>query len=143
MVKTALELGSNYDNGELPAIDKEKSPLCFAVRFDQKPKISGTKLAIQPSDARIWTTPFSAIQGFQREIDKGHSILQVRRDGVPNSTKTTYNVLNAMQIDDEEWNSLLPSLSKDDLAKLQKEETWDGISEEELQKLENLGVKKE
>jgi hypothetical protein len=97
--------------------------------------------ALKPSDARIWTTPFSAIQGFQREIDKGHSILQVRRDGVPKSTKTTYNVLNAMQIDDEEWQSLLPSLSKEDLAKLQKEETWNEISEEELHRLENLGIK--
>jgi hypothetical protein len=97
--------------------------------------------ALKPNEARIWTTPFSAIQGFQREIDKGHSILQIRRDGVPKSTKTTYNVLNAAQIDDEEWDSLLPSLSKEGLIKLQKEESWDDISDEELHRLENLGVK--
>ncbi len=55
--------------------------------------------------------------------------------------KTTYTVLNAMQIDDEDWELLMPRLTKQDLAKLQSEEKWEEISEEELHKLENLGVK--
>jgi hypothetical protein len=96
---------------------------------------------LTPRDAKIWTTPFNAVQGFQREIDKKHSILQVRRDGVAKSTSTSYNVLNAMQIDDEDWKYLLPKISKEELAQLQSEETWSDISAEELTALENLGVK--
>ena len=40
-------------------------------------------------EAKIWSTPQSAVQGIQREVDKGHSILLVRRDGQPKSTSTT------------------------------------------------------
>ncbi len=43
--------------------------------------------ALRPEESKIWTTPFSAVQGFQREIEKGHSILQIRRDGAPKSSK--------------------------------------------------------
>ena len=46
-----------------------------------------------------------------------------------------------MQIDDEDWELLMPRLTKQDLAILQSEEKWEEISEEELHKLENLGVK--
>jgi hypothetical protein len=98
---------------------------------------------LKDSDARIWTTPFNAVQGIEREIDRKHPILQIRRDGVAKSTNTTYNILNAMQIDDEDWESLLPKVSREVLAKLQAEEKWEDISPEELHKLENLGVKEE
>ena len=43
--------------------------------------------ALKPEEAKIWTTPFSAVQGIQREIERGHSILQIRRDGVPKEYK--------------------------------------------------------
>ena len=56
---------------------------------------------------------------------------------------TTYSVLNAQQIDDDDWESLLPNVSKAELKKLQAEESWEDISEEELHKLETLGVKEE
>jgi hypothetical protein len=79
---------------------------------------------LKPSDAKIWTTPFNAVQGIQREIEKKRSILQIRRDGVAKSTSTSYNVLNGMQIDDEDWKFLLPKISKEELAKLQSEEKW-------------------
>jgi hypothetical protein len=94
-------------------------------------------------DAKIWTTPYNAAQRILKEIDKGHSFLQIQRDGKPQETTTTYNVLNAQQIDDEDWEYLLPKISKEELAKLQSEEKWEEISEEELQKLETLGVRDE
>jgi|SRR3954470_12151590 len=95
----------------------------------------------RPNNARIWTVPFSAEQGFLRETDKGHSILQIRRDGIARDTKTTYNVINAAQIDDDDWKYLLPKVTKEEIAELQREETWDGISKDELNKLENMGLK--
>ena len=97
--------------------------------------------ALKPENAKIWTTPQSAVKGFQREIDKGHSIVQIRRDGVAKNTDTIYDILYAMQIDDDDWEFLLPNISKQELAKLQSEEKWDEISEEELHRLENIGVK--
>ena len=96
---------------------------------------------LNDNDARVWTTPFNAVQGIEREIDRRHSILQIRRDGVAKSTNTTYNILNAMQIDDQDWESLLPKITKEELAKLPAEEKWQDISPEELHKLEDLGVK--
>ena len=92
-------------------------------------------------NARIWTTPNIAAQRILKEIDKGHSFLQIQRDGKPQSTSTTYNVLNAQQIDDEDWEYLFPNMSKADLAKLQSEEKWEDMPEEELHRLETLGVK--
>lgn len=95
--------------------------------------------SLKDEDAKIWTTPFNAAQGIQREVDRGHSILQIRRDGVAKSTSTAYNVLYAMQIAEEDWQDLLPNLSKEDIAKLQSGEKWNEISEQELEALENLG----
>jgi predicted GNAT family acetyltransferase len=98
---------------------------------------------LKDEDAKIWTTPYNAVLGIQREIEKGHSILQIRRDGVAKSTDTSYNVLNAMQIAEEDWQFLLPKLSKEELAKIQSEEKWNEISSAELEALENLGVRDE
>jgi hypothetical protein len=74
--------------------------------------------ALKDTDALIWTTPITAADGFRRETDKGHSILLVTRNGVAKDTKTTYSVLNATQIDDEDWDYLLPNMSKADISKL-------------------------
>ena len=57
MVKTALEIGSNYNNKELSALDIDSSPLCFAVRFDQKPQISGQKLFIGKNLRLYFSSP--------------------------------------------------------------------------------------
>jgi hypothetical protein len=57
MVKTALEIGSNYNNKELSASDIDGSPLCFAVRFDQKPQISGQKLFIGKNLRLYFSSP--------------------------------------------------------------------------------------
>lgn len=119
--------------------------------FNDKKSISNPKLELtaddvrnlKDEDARIWTTPVNAVVGIQREIEKGHSILQIRRDGAAKSTNTTYNVLNAMQIAEEDWQALLPKISKEELAKLQSEERWNEISDAALEALENLGVREE
>lgn len=94
-------------------------------------------------EAKIWSTPQSAVQGIQREVDKGHSILLVRRDGQPKSTSTTYNVLYALQMDEQDMKNLLPKLTKEDLVQLQTEEKFNEISEEEVRSLQNLGNDKE
>ena len=94
-------------------------------------------------EAKIWSTPQSAVQGIQREVDKGHSILLVRRDGQPKSTSTTYNVLYALQMDEQDMKNLLPKLTKEDLVQLQTEEKFNEISEEEVRNLQNLGNDKE
>ncbi len=96
---------------------------------------------LKPEDASIWTTPFHAANRIAEEIDKQHTFLMIRRHGKQGSTATTYDVLNAQQIDDNEWGSLLPNVSKSELKKLQTEESWEDISDEELHKLETLGVK--
>ena len=93
---------------------------------------------LKDDDAKIWTCPFSAVKGFQREIGKGKSILFVRRDGVPKNTNTTYTILAANQMDDDDWEKLLPKLSRDDIAKLQEEEKWENISDEKLQALQSM-----
>jgi hypothetical protein len=98
---------------------------------------------LKTGDAKIWSTPQSAVQGIQREIDKGHSILLVRRDGQAKSTSTTYNVLDALRMDEQDIQNLLPKLTKEDLAKLQAEEKFNEISEEEIEALQNLGNTKE
>lgn len=111
-----------------------------------RPKIELTANDIRTlkvEDAKIWSTPQSAVQGIQREIDKGHTILLVRRDGQAKSTSTTYNVLNALQMDEEEMRNILPKLKREDLAKLQAEEKFDDISDKELDALQNLGNDKE
>jgi hypothetical protein len=99
--------------------------------------------ALKIEEAKIWSTPQSAVQGIQREIDKGHSILQVRRDGQAKSTSTTYNVLYALQMDEKDIQNLLPNLTKEDLAKLQAEEKFNEISGEEIEILQNLENNKE
>lgn len=98
---------------------------------------------LKDNDAKILTSPESITKGVQREIEKGHSILQIRRDGDPKDTSTTYSVLYAMQIDDEEWKKLLPRISKEELAELQSEEKFNEISDAELEALENLGVRED
>lgn len=99
--------------------------------------------ALKIEEAKIWSTPQSAVQGIQREIDKGHSILLVRRDGQAKSTSTTYNVLYALQMDEQDMQNILPKLTKEDLAKLQTEEKFNEISDEEIHILQNLGNDKE
>jgi hypothetical protein len=99
--------------------------------------------ALKIEEAKIWSTPQSAVQGIQREVDKGHSILLVRRDGQPKSTSTTYNVLYALQMDEQDMKNLLPKLTKEDLVQLQTEEKFNEISEEEVRSLQNLGNDKE
>lgn len=94
-------------------------------------------------EAKIWSTSQSAVQGIQREIDKGHSILLVRRDGQAKSTSTTYNVLYALQMDEQDMQNILPKLTKEDLVKLQAEEKFNEISDEEIEALQNLGNDKE
>lgn len=94
-------------------------------------------------DAKIWTTPYNAVQGIHREVDREHSILQIRRDGVAKSTNTTYNILNTAQIANEDWNFLLPKISREGIEKLQSEEQWRSLSDEELNTLQNSGVKDE
>jgi hypothetical protein len=88
--------------------------------------------------AKIWTCPFSAVKAIQREISKKRSILFARRDGVPKNTNTTYTILAANQMDDDDWEKLLPKLSRDDIAKLQEEEKWESISDEKLQALQSM-----
>ena len=56
MVKTALEIGSNY-NIELSAVEIDRSPLCFAIRFDQRPQISGQKLFIGKNLRLYFSSP--------------------------------------------------------------------------------------
>ena len=110
------------------------------------PKIELTAIdvrALKIEDAKIWSTPQSVVQGIQREIDKGHSILLIRRDGQAKSTSTTYNVLYALQMDEQDIQNLLPKLTKEDLARLQTEEKFNEISEEEIEALQNLGNTKE
>jgi hypothetical protein len=51
--------------------------------------------------------------------------------------------MNAMQIAEEDWEDLLPRISKEELAKLQSEEKWNVISEAELEALKNLGVRED
>lgn len=92
-------------------------------------------------DAKIWTTPFNAAQGIQREIELGHSILQIRRDGAARSTNTSYNVMYAMSIYDNDWDCLLPKLSREDVAKLQSEEQWNEINPVDLEILQKMGIK--
>lgn len=99
--------------------------------------------ALKIEDTKIWSTPQSAVQGILREIDKGHSILLVRRDGQAKSTTTTYNVLYALQMDEQDMQNLLPKLTKDELAKLQEEEKFDKISEKEIEVFQNFGSDKE
>lgn len=98
---------------------------------------------LERKDAKIWTTPYSAAQSIIKETDKGHTYLMIQRNGIRDSTTTTYTVLNAMQIDDEDWGYLLPNISKQELTKLQSEEKFDPISDEELHRLETLGVKED
>ncbi|MGH9975328.1 MAG: hypothetical protein ACRD8Z_05760 [Nitrososphaeraceae archaeon] len=120
----------NYDTGQ--AITRPRiEPTANDVR------------ALKIEDAKIWSTPQSAVQGIQREVDKGHSILQVRRDGQAKSTSTTYNVLNALQMDEQDIHNLLPKLTKEDLTNLQAEEKFNEISDEEIEALQNLGNDKE
>ena len=117
--------------------------------FETQKPLSNPPLALTEEDvrnlkieqAKIWTTPYSAAEGIIKEINKEHSFLLIRRNGATKDTTTNYIVLNATQIDDDDWEHLLPNISRKELAKLQSEETYDNISEEERHRLETLGVK--
>ena len=99
--------------------------------------------ALKIEDAKIWSIPQSAVQGIKREIDKGHSILLVRRDGQAKSTSTTYNVLYVLQMEEQDMQNILPKLTREDVARLQAEERFNDISKEEVRILQNLGNDKE
>ena len=54
-----------------------------------------------------------------------------------------YNVLYALQMDEQDMKNLLPKLTKEDFVQLQTEEKFNEISEEEVRSLQNLGNDKE
>ena len=99
--------------------------------------------ALKDIDAKIWTTPFNAAASIAREVELGHSILQIRRDGIAKSTSTSYNVMYAMSIYDTDWQYLLPKITKEELAKLQSEEQWNEINPVDLEVLQKMGVREE
>ena len=52
-------------------------------------------------------------------------------------------MLYALQMDEQDVQNMLPKPAKEDLAKLQTEEKFNEISEEEKEVLQNLGNDKE
>lgn len=56
MVKTALEIGSSHNIKELLE-DVNNAPFCFAIRFDQRPRISGQKIAIGKNLRLYFSSP--------------------------------------------------------------------------------------
>ena len=52
-------------------------------------------------------------------------------------------MLYALQMDEQDMQNILPKLTKEDLAKLQAEEKFNEISEEEIEALQNIGNSKE
>jgi hypothetical protein len=76
--------------------------------FNKKEPVSNPRLELtiddvrnlKESDAKIWITPFNAAMAIHQEVEQGHSIFQIRRDGPPKSTSTSYNIMYAMSIYD-------------------------------------------